>query len=112
MEKPTLEQFGLTQMDFLEVKKRADGIRKIGRRISFVCIFIAIIFSTVYLIQNLQFDIFGFLFVVCFIGVAGGIIVGRVAAWLLDTVMPRHPKQDKVEQYEKSVKRYDKGGLG
>ena len=106
MEKPTFEQFGITQMDFLEVKKRADNIRKTGKRISFVCIFIAIVISTIYLTENLQFDLFGLLFFVYFIGVVGGIIAGRVAAWLLDILIPRHPQQEKVEQYEDAVRQY------
>ena len=93
-------------MDFLEVKKRVGNVRKIKKRISFVCIFIAIIFSTIYLAQNLQFDIFGFLFFVCFIGVVVGIIAGRAAAWLLNIVTARHPRQDKVEQYENAIARY------
>lgn len=106
MEKPTFKQFGLTQLDFLEVKKRAGNIRKTGRRVSIACILVAALFSTVYLMQNLQFDLFGLLFFVYFIGVAGGIIAGRVAAWLLDRVTARHPQQGQVERYEAAVRRY------
>lgn len=107
MEKPTFEQFGLTQMDFMEVKKRADNIRKTARSITALSVLIAIVFSTIYLSQNLQFDLFGLLFFVCFIGIVGGIIAGRGAAWLLERLLPRHPKTDEVEQYEAAIRQYD-----
>jgi len=47
------------------------------------------------------------LFFVYFIGVVGGIIAGRFAAWLLDILVPRHPQDGKVKQYENAARQYE-----
>jgi hypothetical protein len=107
MEKPTPAQFGLTEWDLKENKRRLWKIRQTGKRITIGCILISVVASIIYLNLNLQFDLFGFLFFVYFIGVVGGVIIGRVAVWLLDILRARNPHHKKVLLYQKAKEEYE-----
>ena len=107
MEKPTPEQFGLTEYDLREAKRKSEKIRRTGKKITAGCIVLSVIVSIIYLNLNLQFDLFGFIFVVYFIGVVGGVIVGRAAVWLLNRARGQNPHHKKVLLYLKAKEEYE-----
>lgn len=107
MEKPAPEQFGLTEYDLREEKRKSEKISRTGKKITAGCIVLSVVASIIYLNLNLQFDLFGFIFVVYFIGVVGGIIAGRAAVWLLNRARGQNPRYKKVLLYQKAKEEYD-----